>query len=521
MVHVTNKVTVATPVEISCKIDTVVKESKVETKVELTLLLVGKVLVTELLIITSLLNRSEWTPRHCCCEDWQWVSYRRTVTSKWVTQAECSMCQRLLKHLIKPFFLMCIPCTRNVIGWQPTSWCSLTQIVSTLITESTSHLIATLIRIGTCTEVSKTANVGIWQTIVVRTLLLEHLECTIVQLGNLTSIKHHTPLTVESSFTVNAITLNTSIEVHDVCIIEYIVVSSRKTGIPTKEVVTCSVKNTTLFEDWLWQSKWIVRISIKIRIGIADSCCTHCTISQSLIRVFTNDMLHRWSSTLNSYQSCKLQLCNWLIVNTCLYTEIVYIQVHIVIVQLIEDIERSIVTCIWLGWVECTWSIQRVRVRVDIECTANRTSCWVNRTAQRTWSSLLTVRSISDKVQTYLLINVVSRVDVTSVTLNTAWLIPSRIIHRREWSIVLSLVCTTRSTHRVVVHDWTWEKLVEPVSIAILSSTQISVTCSLCILKTELSLSSIILRDELIHTTINTTCRGVSNLSIIQIALLL
>ena len=126
MVHVTNKVTIATPVEISCKIDSVVKESKVETKVELTFLLVGKVLITELLIVTSLLNRSKWTPRHCCCEDWQWVSYRRTVTSKWVTQAECSMCQRLLKYLIKPTFLMCVPCTRNVIGWQPTSWCSLT-----------------------------------------------------------------------------------------------------------------------------------------------------------------------------------------------------------------------------------------------------------------------------------------------------------------------------------------------------------------------------------------------------------
>ena len=159
------------------------------------------------------------------------------------------MCQRLLEHLIKPTFLMCIPCTRNVISWQPTSRSSLTQIVSTLITESTSHLIATLIRIGTCTEVSKTADVSIRQAIIIRTLLLEHLESTIVQLSNLTSIKHHTPLTVESSLTVNAITLNTGIEVHDVCIIEYIVVSSRKTGIPTKEVVTCSVKNTALFED--------------------------------------------------------------------------------------------------------------------------------------------------------------------------------------------------------------------------------------------------------------------------------
>lgn len=62
MVHVTNKVTIATPVEISCKIDSVVKESKVETKVKLTFLLVGKVLITELLIVTRLLNRSKWTP---------------------------------------------------------------------------------------------------------------------------------------------------------------------------------------------------------------------------------------------------------------------------------------------------------------------------------------------------------------------------------------------------------------------------------------------------------------------------
>ena len=56
-------------------------------------------------------------------------------------------------------------------------------------------------------------------------------------------------LTVEGCLTVNAVTLHTCVEVYDVSIVEYIIISGRETCVPAEEIVTSPIENTAFFED--------------------------------------------------------------------------------------------------------------------------------------------------------------------------------------------------------------------------------------------------------------------------------
>ena len=76
-----------------------------------------------------------------------------------------------------------------------------------------------------------------------------------------------------------------------------------------------------------------------------------------------------------------------------------YIQVDIVILQLVEDIERSVVRRIVLSWVEDTRGICSVGIGVDVEVALDLTTYDVYILTERTRRTLVTIGGTPDDIQ--------------------------------------------------------------------------------------------------------------------------
>ena len=219
-------------------------------------------------------------------------------------------------------------------------------------------------------------------------------------------------------------------------------------------------------------------------------------------------MIHRRGRELVSTQHADFHLGDGLVLQLGLILQVNDVVVHVVIVKLVLDVERSVVANVVLVRIERTRRVQRVRIRVDIEVTRHSTRHGVGRLVAGTRSLLLTVAGISNHVQRHLLANVVVGIDVGGVTLHVATLRPSRVIQERERSIVLSLIRTRAHTDRVVHLDGVGEQLIEPVRIAILSLEEVSIHSLLCVGKTEAAIGLIVLIHKVIHLTEDTACAG-------------
>ena len=132
---------------------------------------------------------------------------------------------------------------------------------------------------------------GILHRIVWCILFLTFLKYLIVIEWNFTIFKLHTPSTEPCLLTVNRVTLHTTIEIDDMCVVNNIIISSTQTCVPSKEAIVSSFIYTTIRKNTYWKCKIYVRISIKQWISITNSCCWHCAISQCLVRVISNIML--------------------------------------------------------------------------------------------------------------------------------------------------------------------------------------------------------------------------------------
>ncbi len=519
----TDKVVVATSIDIECEVDTVVQETSINTEVKLVLLLISEVLVSKPSNIEAwFLIACWWTPWVVSLDDCTWVSdwRRTTVGSKRVAQLSSKVRQYWLKFL-KPRLLVSIPCTRQVPCRQPTSATALTHTVCTLITICTSERITTLPRICSNTYESCTTLVGIFKAIVVRALLLWLLKHCVSPWRNLTHVVLHTPTTEPCSVTLYRVNLHSTIEVYDMVFVVYIIISSRCTEVVTEHAVVGTIQDTTIRKDGYRERIDIVWVCIQIVVILLNCRVTHCTICCSLVRIILDIVLVGSSSILNSTKSSKFNLSNRLVWERCLHTEVYYVEVDIVILQLMEDVEWRIVTSIICIRVKSSWRVQCIRIRVDIECTANLTCYRVCCSTDSTRSLLLTIRSITDNTSVELLRELVVGIEVSGVTLYLALVIPSWIVHRADRSIVLCFLCTSGDTYRVVVLNRVREQLAEPVCVTILCVAKICSTSLVGVGKSELTCYRIVSIEKLIHLTIYTTICSVRDFCIVQETLLL
>ena len=124
-----------------------------------------------------------------------------------------------------------------------------------------------------------------------------------------------------------------------------------------------------------------------------------------------------------------------------------YIQVDVVILQLVEDIEWSVVRRVVLSWVEDTRGIRSVGVGVDVEVALDLTTYDVYILAERTRRTLVAVGSTPDDIQREALQKVVRDVEVSGISLDLTLLVPSWIDEGGGRGIVVRLARTTAHAH--------------------------------------------------------------------------
>ena len=215
-------------------------------------------------------------------------------------------------------------------------------------------------------------------------------------------------------------------------VVVHVVVVDAGAEVPSKQAVVATFVDTAIGQHCDWERTRFVRVGVEERVVVAYGGCAHCAISQSLVGVFFDVVLLHGRRILHCAQQSQFHLVDRLVRELTRNADVGYREVHIVIIQFIEDVEWSIVASVELVRVESTRGVQRIRVRVDVEVTLHFTRNGIDFRAQCTRSSLLTIRSVANHVELQLLRQVVSRVQVGSVTLNLALQCPTRVGHSRD-----------------------------------------------------------------------------------------
>ena len=124
-----------------------------------------------------------------------------------------------------------------------------------------------------------------------------------------------------------------------------------------------------------------------------------------------------------------------------------HIQVDVVILQLVEDIEWSVVRRVVLSWVEDTRGIRSVGIGVDVEVALDLTTYDVYILAERTRCTLITIGSTPDDIQREALQKVMRDVEVSGISLDLTLLVPPWIDEGGGRGIVVRLARTTAHAH--------------------------------------------------------------------------
>ena len=154
--------------------------------------------------------------------------------------------------------------------------------------------------------------------------------------------------------------------------------------------------------------------------------------------------------------------------------------------------------------IQCTWGIQRIRIRVDIEVTLHITAHHVHILTQRTRSALLTVTATTDHIQSQVVQNMVRHVQVNRITVHLALLVPSRVNHGWDRTVVVRLGRNTTHADWMVLLKTIREQFVKPVCITELSILKILVAGLLSVGKCKRSSGRIVCVGQFIHLTIHT-----------------
>ena len=134
----------------------------------------------------------------------------------------------------------------------------------------------------------------------------------------------------------------------------HIVVVSGETGIPAVHLVFLLAIETTMRKDGDRQRVGHVRIGIEPGVAVTDRGIVHGTVRLSHVAVLRDFCSIYCLRELIVYESLELQLCDGLVGELSLIFNIGHVQVHIVIGQLVLDVERCVVARIVCIWIEGT-----------------------------------------------------------------------------------------------------------------------------------------------------------------------
>ena len=164
----------------------------------------------------------------------------------------------------------------------------------------------------------------------------------------------------------------------------------------------------------------MIRVFIKIGVSISYGSIRHSAVSLCLVGFILDVVFHNGSRVFQCSQYADFQTGQDFPFEFSLEFQVGYAQIHIVILQLMHNVKRSIVTGIKLIGIQGSGSVQSITVGVDIERTFYFPVYGICFLGQGTGSSLVTESTATDQVQGQVFVEVIGRVQVNCIALNLA-----------------------------------------------------------------------------------------------------
>ena len=426
----TYQVVVVTCVPVEVEVDAVVQESQADAEVQLVLLLVGQCGVGKARYLeTRLLVGRIGTEGAVGLDDDHRVGDGGLVTRQRVAGLQRSVCQHVLEGLCKPRLLVSVPCSRDVPCRQPAGAGGLTQTVATLVAHRTVQRVAAHIRIGGGGKERSLAAVAVAQSVVHGILLAGLLEVLVVVSTQHALLIEHTYLGVVGLSTVYVVDLQTAVCVDDVFVCKHVVVAGRGAEVPGVHAVDGLAVEAAFVEHRLRQCVDDVGVGVEPGVRVAHGGIVHHAERHGLVAVLADEVLVRGCRELIGGDGTQFDGAHGLILQLGLELHVHHVEVHVVVGQLMVNVERRIVADVEFVGIQRTRRVDGIRIGVDVEVALHGTIDGVGSLTRSTRSLLLTIGRIANQVQRHLLAEVVVGVDVGRIALHLALLGPSRVAH--------------------------------------------------------------------------------------------
>ena len=179
-------------------------------------------------------------------DDGEGVGNGRTVGCERVRRFEREVRQHLAQLLVEPAFFVGVPRSRHVPCGQPTRLARQAQAVCALIAQGAIDGVAAFPRVGYVSEESRTACVGVAQTIIVVAAFLHFLEVLVSPVGLFTQVVLQAIALKPGVVPSVRVRFHAGVGVQDVVFVEHVVVAYRCTEVPAEHAVVCARDDTAI-----------------------------------------------------------------------------------------------------------------------------------------------------------------------------------------------------------------------------------------------------------------------------------
>ena len=405
---------------------------------------------------------------------------------------------------------------------------ALAEAVCSFVAESAIQRITLVIVIIDLTIISQGIGQRIGFTKVFGILFVHLLKPEIRRIGDATIVELVTPACPCGCCTANRRVLGTNHSIERMHVIEDIVVSGHEAECVRAHVVIILILNTTRGKNGFRESQFIITVSIKQAVVVANRRVVVLCIYASAIGISLIGLVHYIVLTFGVGDTRR----NQTIYSPCLRGfifqltaehQLRHVNVVIVILQFIEDIEACIEARIIDVGIKTAACVQSVAEGVDVEVTLHLTCHDIGCTIQRARSFLFTIAALcgqlhGEKIATSLVFqDIVGGVAVESITVDAATIDElSRVSEDRHREICLRTICTTRNAKRMVLLYAVCEQEVEPVCVTELGSTKVGIASGFCILQAECTRNGVVFTQLLEHIAIDTSVLGIDHIVELQ-----
>ena len=356
-----DEVEVVTFVPVEREVDAIAQEAGIEPQVQLVLLLVGQFVVGQVgNVHAALLDGGERAVGRKAHEHHRRVADRRR--SRVARQRVAGLQRQVrqpLAHVLEEIFLMHVPCCRQVPGGQPSCRAALAQAVGSLVAHGAVQGVASLVAVGSVQEEGHRARAGVADAVVLAALLYLLFEVLVYVERQLAFAVEHAPAVEERAVALDVVELHAPEQVRNVGIAERSVVVSRQSQVVAVHLEVGLAVDTALLQDRDGQRVGVVRVGIEVGVQRPDGGIVHSSVGHGLVAVVGDDVLLCRRSILDGPQRSQFQSVDGLVLQFCLELHVGHVHVHVVVLQLMVNVERGEVSCIVLLRVERSRRVKR------------------------------------------------------------------------------------------------------------------------------------------------------------------